>query len=491
MAITDYPQRNSNESDTSTSALPPRADPSETVSRTQSHPSPSSPSFARSHQMNVLEHNIRILRSPIISNQVSSHQPMLTTSLSELGSNPQEAGPLPEKVGEIGYVPPAEPIRPPNVVTRASSQQTEPGIEAPALSQYLRPARSMSSWTPTQSGSNDEDSSGSPSKPRERITAFRMFFKPILLVTMGLVVISVTFVGLIQVQDRINSSNKNHHAKGGTSTNDDSSRGGNHDDSTSGNTEGGTEGSVTNSASFVYMGTFFIVALLVEIWIFVGSLRRVYHRLGLWVDQEYSPQLSDLSDPDDTIQSPALPWWAKALGIKPQVVRKPLLPSYMAVLGIIRTGGRSGTNQAVDVEDGEVIRSLAIGQGQAAPAFNGEEFQRSTVILSGPPKRNSTRSNSPSIRSGGLLDNLSRTLTGGFSSSDSTTQTTEINPTTRANRRISETSIISNGRQILGAHFTISETAERVSNENSTTVELYEVPVSQCAAYIHQPRRVS
>ncbi|PLW34126.1 hypothetical protein PCASD_11617 [Puccinia coronata f. sp. avenae] len=454
MAITDYPQRNSNESDTSTSALPPRADPSETVSRTQSHPSPSSPSFARSHQMNVLEHNIRILRSPIISNQVSSHQPMLTTSLSELGSNPQEAGPLPEKVGEIGYVPPAEPIRPPNVVTRASSQQTEPGIEAPALSQYLRPARSMSSWTPTQSGSNDEDSSGSPSKPRERITAFRMFFKPILLVTMGLVVISVTFVGLIQVQDRINSSNKNHHAKGGTSTNDDSSRGGNHDDSTSGNTEGGTEGSVTNSASFVYMGTFFIVALLVEIWIFVGSLRRVYHRLGLWVDQEYSPQLSDLSDPDDTIQSPALPWWAKALGIKPQVVRKPLLPSYMAVLGIIRTGGRSGTNQAVDVEDGEVIRSLAIGQG-------------------------------------GLLDNLSRTLTGGFSSSDSTTQTTEINPTTRANRRISETSIISNGRQILGAHFTISETAERVSNENSTTVELYEVPVSQCAAYIHQPRRVS
>lgn len=212
------------------------------------------------------------------------------------------------------------------------------------------------------------------------------------------------------------------------------------------------------------------------------------------MDQEYSPKLPDLSDPEaiDTIRLPVLPLWAKVLGIRPQAVRRPLLPSYMAVLGVIRTGSRSESNRTVDVEDGEVIRSLAIGRGQAAPAFNGEEFQRSTVLLSGPPKRsNSTRSDSSSSRSGGLLRSLSRSLTSGFSSRSSTNQTSETSATTGPNHRISVTSVTSNTRRISEAYLALPETAERVSNGHPSTVELSEVPVTQHAVYIHHSRRAS
>jgi hypothetical protein len=89
-----------------------------------------------------------------------------------------------------------------------------------------------------------------------------MFLKPVLLAAFGVVVISLTFVGLVQVQERINSNNKNNRAKAASNNNDDSSSPNNRDDPSSGGTDGNSGGG--NSASFVYMGTFFIVALLVE-----------------------------------------------------------------------------------------------------------------------------------------------------------------------------------------------------------------------------------
>ncbi|KAH9472901.1 hypothetical protein MJO29_001237 [Puccinia striiformis f. sp. tritici] len=481
MAITSPPQTNSDSTDPSNG---------QTVLGIQSQLSPFSPSFFTNYQPNVSAQATSIPRSPIISNQgFSTQRPKLTTSPSEIGSNSQEAGPLPEKVGEIGYVPPPAPTLPRSLVTRDPSPQTELGVELPAPPHSLRPARSSPAWSPAISSSFGGHRSTRTGKPRERITASKMFLKPILLVVFGVVVLSLTFVGLIQVQERINhNNNRNNRAKAAANNNDDSSR-----SNDPGSTDGSSDSGVTSNASFVYMGTFFIVALLVEIWIFVGALRRLHHRLGLWVDQEYSAQLPDLSDPEATFSPPVLPRWARVLRIKPQTVRRPLLPSYMAVLGIIRNGGRTGANSegTGDVEDGEVIRTLAIGQGQAAPAFDGEEFQRSTVILSGPPKRNSTLSTSPSVRSGGLLHSLSRTFTGGFGSRNSATQTSENDLSTNTNRRVSVASILSNARRTSGAHSIIPEAVEHQSTEHSTTIELSEVPVTHNAAYIHHSRRAA
>ncbi|KAA1069975.1 hypothetical protein PGTUg99_004955 [Puccinia graminis f. sp. tritici] len=459
MAIAEPPQTSSNGSDPPISAI------SRIVAQAQQRKTTSIP------------------RSPIISGQVSIQQPKLTGPASALGENLQEASPLPEKVGEIGYIPPARPARPPNLVTRDSLPQTELGVELSHPSQIARPVRPVPAWSPALSSSSHGHSPTRAGKPRERISALSMFLKPVLLAAFGVVVISLTFVGLVQVQERINNNNKNNRAKSASNNNDDPSSPNNRDDTSSEGTDGNSGGG--NSASFVYMGTFFIVALLDLD--FVGALRRLHHRLCLWVDQEYSTQIPDLSDPEATSPPPVLPLWAKILGIKPQAVRKPLLPSYMAVLGVIRNGGRAGTNPegTGDVEDGEVIRTLAIGQGQAAPAFNGEEFQRSTVILSGPPKRNST---SPSVRSGGLLLNLSRTLTGGFGSQNSTDENV---PPVNASRRDSVASVTSNGRRTSGAQNTIPEAGEHVSNEHSITIELSEVPLTRHAAYTHHWRRAA
>ncbi|EFP85810.1 uncharacterized protein PGTG_11139 [Puccinia graminis f. sp. tritici CRL 75-36-700-3] len=486
MAIAEPPQTSSNGSDPPISAISRIvAQGHEIVSGTQSYPSPGSTSLIPSHQTNTTAETTSIPRSPIISGQVSIQQPKLTGPASALGENLQEASPLPEKVGEIGYIPPARPARPPNLVTRDSLPQTELGVDLSHPSQIARPVRPVPAWSPALSSSSHGHSPTRAGKPRERISALSMFLKPVLLAAFGVVVISLTFVGLVQVQERINNNNKNNRAKSASNNNDDPSSPNNRDDTSSEGTDGNSGGG--NSASFVYMGTFFIVALLVEIWIFVGALRRLHHRLCLWVDQEYSTQIPDLSDPEATSPPPVLPLWAKILGIKPQAVRKPLLPSYMAVLGVIRNGGRAGTNPegTGDVEDGEVIRTLAIGQGQAAPAFNGEEFQRSTVILSGPPKRNST---SPSVRSGGLLLNLSRTLTGGFGSQNSTDENV---PPVNASRRDSVASVTSNGRRTSGAQNTIPEAGEHVSNEHSITIELSEVPLTRHAAYSHHSRRAA
>jgi len=482
MNITSSSQTNSNELTLPISAPPRTLEQGQAVpSSPQGHLSPSS--LLRNHQPNGPLEVSQIPGSPILRNQGHNQQSKPEASSSEIGSSHPEAGPLPKKVGEIGYVPPAEPTRPPNLIPRDPSQHNELDVDLPTHPQYLRHTRSMPAWSPTISNSYDDDSSNNRGKPRERLTAFRMFLKPVLLVAFGIAVITVTLIGLIQVQDRINS-NKKSQVKASSKN----------DDVASGNAGDSSDGAGTSNASFVYMGTFFIVALLVELWVLVGSLRRLYHRLGLWVDQEYSPQLPDLSDPEaiDTIRPPVLPLWAKVLGIRPQAVRKPLLPSYMAVLGIIRTGSRSESSRTVDIEDGEVIRSLAIGRGQAAPAFNGEEFQRSTVLLSGPPKRsNSTRSNASSMRSGGLLRSLGQPLTSGFSSRNSTNQTSGTGPTTGPNHRISVTSVTSNGRRISEAYLALPETAERVSNEHPSTVELSEVPVTQNAVYIYQSRRAA
>ncbi|OAV95099.1 hypothetical protein PTTG_12117 [Puccinia triticina 1-1 BBBD Race 1] len=493
MTIAQPPLMTSDRSDSPIPVISPTIDTGQTISGAQSYISPYSASLITGHQINMPTDTASIPRSPIVSNQFSTAQPKLAGSASQLGSSSIAAGPMPEKVGEIGYVPPAEPTLPPNLVTRDFAPQTELGVELSTPSQFLRPVRSAQAWSPTLSGSYHGHGPTRPNKPRERITPFRMFFKPVLLAAFGVIVISLTFVGLAQVQERINNNNKNNRAKAASSSSDDLPNPSNHDDTSSGSTVGSSNGGGNNNASFVYIGTFFIVALLVEIWIFVGALRRLYHRLGLWVDQEYSTQLPDLSDPEATFPPPVLPLWAKFLGIKPQAVRRPLLPSYMAVLGIIRNGGRSGSNAegTGDAEDSEVIRTLAIGQGQAAPAFNGEEFQRSTVILRGPPKRNSTLSNSPSVRSGGLLRSLSRTFTGGFSHSNSTSQTNENGHPTNANRRVSVASVMSHGRRMSGAHMTIPEARENSLNEHSTTIELSEVPLTHNAAYLHHLRRAN
>ncbi|KAH9472892.1 hypothetical protein Pst134EA_003491 [Puccinia striiformis f. sp. tritici] len=204
---------------------------------------------------------------------------------------------------------------------------------------------------------------------------------------------------------------------------------------------------VTSNASSYTWGLSSKVALLVEIWIFVGALRRLHHRLGLWVDQEYSAQLPDLSDPEATFSPPVLPRWARVLRIKPQTVQIQKVQVMSRMVGDTRT--------------------LAIGQGQAAPAFDGEEFQRGTVAQRG------------------------RTFTGGFGSRNSATQTSENDLSTNTNRRVSVASILSNARRTSGAHSIIPEAVEHQSTEHSTTIELSEVPVTHNAAYIHHSRRAA
>lgn len=389
-----------------------------------SNSSPSNVSLNSGHQITTLPEMVTL--SPLIGNYLIG-QPSILGSASQSELHVKEADPIPVKAGEIGYAVLAETILPPDSIVR--NHQSNLNTLDDNLQTSLHPLRSVrtaSSWSPGPSGSSPyaDYGRGSPSKPRERVSGSKMLRRPLLLVFLGLVVFIATFVGFIQVQERINHNQKN--PSSSLSNNMEIMPDlENHNSTHSANSSTTSSGSnpSNNNSSFVYLGTMFIVALLIEFWVFLGTLRRLYHRLGLWIDQEYPLLLPDLSDPEASIpQTPVLPLWARILRIQPQAVRPPLLPPYMTVLNMIRTGGRSETNLegTGDVEDGEVIRTLAIGQGQAAPAFNGEEFKKSTIILSGPAKRNSISSVSPSVRStSGLIQKLSRSLTGKLGSSNS------------------------------------------------------------------------
>ncbi|KAI8455845.1 hypothetical protein BY996DRAFT_4551488, partial [Phakopsora pachyrhizi] len=318
-----------------------------------------------------------------------------------------EADPLPRKVGEIGYVPPtAQTANSPQAADSRSPHSFLAVGSALPSDGHRNSSRALNHgsplWTPVSLGSAENGGSSRGPAQSEKISATKMFLKPSLLVIFGSSLLGITSAGFAHAQERANHNNRR------SSSNSEDEQ------TTSG-------GSSINNLSFVYIGAVFMVAILVEIWLLVGSFRNLYHRLGVWVDQEYPLPIPNLSEPDSTPKpGRPLPLWAKLLKISPKAVRQPPLPSYTAALNIIGIGRRSGNeNQGTgDVEDGEVIRTLAIGQGQAAPAFDGDEFRKSTVLLTGPPKRLSVGSNSApaNTTSQGFMRSLSRRLSRTFGS---------------------------------------------------------------------------
>ncbi|KAG0144262.1 hypothetical protein CROQUDRAFT_134478 [Cronartium quercuum f. sp. fusiforme G11] len=393
-------------------------------------PEPSTGSAAQPHMHSSPTPGLSSRPTAVSSSPPSPRYPVIESR--------DEAGPLPEKVGEIGYVPPNTT---PTSLSRERDRPDHTAINVEARSPLGSPFSETYGSNPSTPGMAEWNSrrSGPPSRSRSRRqtgeleyhTISRLFLKPVLLVLFGLALLVITAVGFSQTQQRITNANNSRIAKAGVPpTGEDKDVGVN------------VEVSSNGGVSFAYIGTIFVVALLVEVWILVGSLRNLYHRLGTWVDQRYPILLPDLSDPNAiTPPPPVLPWWVNALQIQPQAIRPPLLPPYAAVLNIIRTGGRISTTHGTgDAEDGEVIRTLAIGQGQAAPAFDGEEFRQSTILLAGPRKvENSANpgghSTPPSPSSGGLMRSLSRSLTArltGFR--HSTDHSTESNPQRRGSR---------------------------------------------------------
>lgn len=442
--------------------------------------------------ISILPEPFSTSRSPIVGNQAIIQQSDFNDTSSPLESQSKQAGPLPEKVGEIGYIPPAQPMLNSNPRIRDPSTQSQVGFGSPSSPQTPQSLRVAPGWSPAPASVSPEygNRHRRNNKPRGRTTASQMFLRPALLVFFGLIVIALTAIGFVEVQDRM--SHKNSHSNSGSDDLDQDMRDG------SGEADNNSsERRSTHNVSFVYMGTVFILALLIESWVFVSALRRLYHRLGLWVDQEYPIELPDLSDPEASPPSPpALPLWAKILGIKPQAVRPPLLPSYIAVLNVMRTGGRSEANPECtgDVEDGEVIRTLAIGQGHAAPAFNGEEFQKSTIILSGPPpKRNSSSSTTLPVPSNGLLRSLSRSLTGRFTNSRNPSpepgmqaRSATRNDTSHRNGRHQDSS-----RSVNNPNLVNREPRESLPNGTSTMmIELSEPSERQNPTWIHNSKRM-
>ncbi|KAH9819923.1 hypothetical protein DFH28DRAFT_1121710 [Melampsora americana] len=357
---------------------------------------------------------------------VSSGRPVALPSIMEeqelysrgIIQNGAQAGPLPFKVGEFGYVeeqtqmnlveaarqrrsqsfvvagfPQTNLVQAPRgqrALSHSSLSNADPDLEAwggrPRFGSEL--AGEFITQVPIETGSRP--SSRRPSGTLLHQSLSRLFTKPLILLLFSITILILTTVGFFETQRRISDEKALH-----DSQLDDPTR-------HVGETDQGDMGDVAPAGvSFAYLGTIFVVALLVEACILMGSIRSLYHRLGSFVDQRYPNPVPDPSDPGAILPAPpALPWWAKALKITPELARTPPLPPYTAVYNIIRTGSIAGPSvRTGDIEDGEVIRTLAMGQGKPAPAFGGEEFRQSTVLLKSEKIHSSSISRSGSISS--------------------------------------------------------------------------------------------
>ncbi|MBW0552645.1 hypothetical protein O181_092360 [Austropuccinia psidii MF-1] len=328
---------------------------------------------------------------PILIDQHSGLQ--ITLSSPSSHQSRLEATPLPKKVGEIGYVNPNQTVR-----FVSFSQDSSLNTPIPPTNLDNQSLTSPSSRNSNLSGiaQQNQNYPNLALLTNQNQPAHRLLLKPILLIVFGLIVFAITMLCFFQLQSR-SLHTRNNSISNSTMTSDSN------DSQATSNPNSGS------NLSFAYIGTIFIITFLVEFWLIIEAVRSFRHRLGLWVDQEYPSLPSDLSDSNSVLSPPVLPQWAKILRIKPQPTRPPLLPPYTAVLNLIRSSGRSEhTTGTGDVEDGEVIRNLVIGQGHAAPAFDGEEFRKSTVVMGGPAKRASQTSNVSQYSSPGLIRTLSR-----------------------------------------------------------------------------------
>ncbi|EGG07263.1 uncharacterized protein MELLADRAFT_62738 [Melampsora larici-populina 98AG31] len=346
-----------------------------------------------------------------------------------------QTGPLPEKVGEIGRQHPSRVYHHTNTVQDSRGMrlqsyavsgqpQTIPsqaprGRRMQSNASFANDDADLEAWggrprfaselagefmnqVPIETGDRPSARRGSGTLVHRSLS--NLFLKPVILVMFGVTLLILTTIGFIETQRRISNAKASHDAQM-----DDPSR-------HNGENEQGDMGDGTLSGvSFAYIGTIFVVALLVEICILIGSLRSLYHRLGSFVDQTYPVPIPDLANPQAILPPPpALPWWAKALNITPEAARTPPLPPYTAVFNMIRTGSMAGPSPRTgDIEDVEVVRTLAMGQGKPAPAFGGEEFRQSTVLLTSEVKNGPVISRTSSISSSTTADSRRGSLSPG------------------------------------------------------------------------------
>lgn len=343
-------------------------------------------------------------RSANVPNALISARPAAMEAIMEeqesfprpMNQNTPQAGPLPSKVGEIGYVqqdpaiptlrdspgrhlqsaavaglPQPNPVQDGRGRSNASFAADDVDLEAWGGRPRLASESSVELMAQDQP-TGHRPSSRRPSGTLVYQSTSKLLLKPLILIIFGITLLVTTTVGFIEAQQRVSDAKASH-----DSQIDDPSR--NNQD-----TDQGDMGDIgPSSVSFAYIGTIFVVALLVEACLLIGSIRSLYHRLGSFVDQRYPVTVPDPSKPDAIVPpSPALPWWARALRITPEEARAPPLPPYTAVSNFIRTGSIAVPSPRTgDIEDVEVVRTLAMGQGKPAPAFGGEEFRQSTVLL--------------------------------------------------------------------------------------------------------------